>query len=261
MNIRKLVDSLLDLNHLRKFAGFAVLKNVWGSGFKLQVVARPPRGRVLVLSPHPDDDVLGGGGALALHARQGDRVKIIYLFDGSGGEQDPARRRAIARNREAEARLAAQILGANYLEFWRVPDGASILNRSCATKLTRVWRAFAPDIIYAPSFLDPHPDHCATARLLAFFLKKYNFQGLIYSYEVWAPQFINRLVSIDATKELKVQAIKAHRSQLEARGYLDAMIGLAKYRAGMFGAGGYAEGFLSCRRQLYLSLFDLIKKK
>lgn len=261
MNFRRLKDNLLSLNHLRKFAGFIVLKNAWGSGFKLKIMTRPPRGRVLVLSPHPDDDALGCGGALKLHARQGDRIKVIYLFDGSGGiSTSPRRRLMVVKKREAEAYRAAQILGIHELEFWHISDGTLSSTRTAMRKLARVCRAFHPTTIYAPSFLDPHPDHFITAKILADYLAQNNFKGEIFSYEIWAPQFVNRLLCVDGVMNNKIQAIKAHQSQLKAWGYLDAMVGLARYRAGMFNAGHYAEGFLVCRRKLYLSLSDLIKR-
>ena len=39
--------------------------------------------RMTVIAPHPDDEVIGAGGTLALHARQGDRVHVLVAFDGA----------------------------------------------------------------------------------------------------------------------------------------------------------------------------------
>src|SRR6185436_9862342 len=50
----------------------------------------PARGRVLLLAPHADDDVLGAGGTCALHVRQGDPLHVIVAYDGVEG--DPERR-------------------------------------------------------------------------------------------------------------------------------------------------------------------------
>ena len=50
------------------------------------LLAAPPRGSVLVLAPHADDESLGCGGAIVLHHRQGDRVKVVFATDGAAGD-------------------------------------------------------------------------------------------------------------------------------------------------------------------------------
>jgi LmbE family N-acetylglucosaminyl deacetylase len=64
-------------------------------------------------------------------------------------------------------------------------------------------------------------------------------------YEVWTPLFPNCLVRIDATMEVKKQALREYRSQLAQTDYLHASIGLNAHRsAGLMNAhGGYAEAF------------------
>ena len=50
--------------------------------------ASPPEGSILVLAPHPDDETLGPGGSLALHAARGDRVRVVFCTDGGAGDPD-----------------------------------------------------------------------------------------------------------------------------------------------------------------------------
>ena len=71
--------------------------------------------RVLVIAPHPDDEVLGCGGVLALHAMRGDRVRVVVLTDGAAGGD--------AEAREAETRAAATVLGLEQVEFLGLEDG------------------------------------------------------------------------------------------------------------------------------------------
>ena len=46
--------------------------------------------RVLVIAPHPDDEVFGCGGMLAHHAAQGATVRVLVLTDGAGGAPEGA---------------------------------------------------------------------------------------------------------------------------------------------------------------------------
>ena len=42
--------------------------------------------RVLMLAPHPDDETIGCGGSLALHAGAGDPIKVVFLTNGAKGD-------------------------------------------------------------------------------------------------------------------------------------------------------------------------------
>ena len=56
---------------------------LWRSN--VEVLRTPPRERVLVLAPHADDEVLGCGGTIMLHAAQGDPVHVVIAFNGLRG--------------------------------------------------------------------------------------------------------------------------------------------------------------------------------
>lgn len=233
MKINKVKDSLLDLNNLRKLAGFSILGSSARSNIKHTILQAPKKGKVLVLAPHPDDDIIGCGGTIAKHIDQADKVKIIYFSNKN-------------TKREKEARKASEALGVTEIEF----SNNLIIEQfnNCS-------------IIYVPSFLDSNPDHFDLAVNFAKKIKKSPFSGEIYSYEVWTPIFANRLINIDKTFEQKIKALKCHASQLKDRNYIEATTGLAMYRAGMFNAGKYAEAFFCCNKELYLKIFDLISFK
>ena len=65
--------------------------------------------KTLVLAAHPDDEVLGMGGTIALHTKRGDAVRIVVITDGSStqypGDAD-ARQRKNAEAVKAAAELA-----------------------------------------------------------------------------------------------------------------------------------------------------------
>ena len=69
---------------------------------------------VLVLAPHPDDEVFGCGGSLLAHVENKVPVSVVVLTDGSlAGE---------AAQRIQESLAAAKVLGYGEPEFWHLPD-------------------------------------------------------------------------------------------------------------------------------------------
>ena len=163
--------------------------------------------------------------------------------------------------REEEAKSAIKVLGVTDVQFLNLKDGAISANKKTVLELSDLISEDKPEIIDAPSFLDPNKDHFEAANILAQALKKVPYSGTIFLYEVWSPIYTNRLVVIDKTFEAKSKAMSMHKSQLKDRDYLSAMIGLAQYRAGMFNAGKYAEAFFACNKELYIQLFNLVSSK
>lgn len=117
--------------------------------------------RVLCLAPHPDDEVLGCGGTLALHAGRGDAVRVVILTDGSpdGDEQ-------VAAAREAESRAAGRQLGLSDYVFLDYRDGKLGAQWDLVERVVAIMEAFDPDLVYGPSPFEHHSDHRAASRAL-----------------------------------------------------------------------------------------------
>lgn len=119
---------------------------------------------ILVVGPHPDDQELGMGGAIALLASQGHRVTLLDMTDGEPTPHgDPA-------TRAKEAQEAAAILGGASGPLPRIQLG--LKNRfvqhtiEARHKVAGVIRAVEADILFVPYFEDAHPDHLATTRIV-----------------------------------------------------------------------------------------------
>ncbi len=210
---------------------------------------------VLVLSPHPDDDVFGCGGTLAKHKSQGHTVKIVYLCNGDKG-YDKTNKADIVEIRRREAIAAAGLLGIepDALIFLNCPDEQLKPVESLIGPIRDLVGAFSPDLIYLPSFLDNHPDHWNTNLILqATGIKGVN----IFAFEVWTPIIPNRLVDISAFAEQKCKAIQAHQSQLRQLDYQQAVFGLNQYRAKLYSKKkmDYAEAFLFMPVERYVGLY------
>lgn len=212
--------------------------------------------RVWVLSPHPDDDAIGCGGAIIKHIQMGHDVRIVYLCSGDQGIKGE-RVEDVIRIRKSEAQNAAMIMGISLdnLYFMNFGDDTLIQHVDKAVlKILDLFNLFPPDIIYLPSFLDNHPDHFATNSVL----KKCNLKNTIISaFEVWTPLIPNRIVDITNHITLKEKAIKAHISQINALQYDKAILGLHQYRAKMYSKKtmDYAEAFLTLEWEEYTSLY------
>ncbi len=126
--------------------------------------------RLVVVAPHPDDEVLGAGGLIAAAAALGLPVWILALTDGEACYPDapslpPA---MLARMRRAELDVALNRLGVQSggVEHFRLPDG--MLRHEGAALVGRIHRLLQPhDLIATTWARDGHPDHEAAAEAVA----------------------------------------------------------------------------------------------
>lgn len=118
--------------------------------------------RVLVIAPHADDEVFGCGGMLCFHSDRGDQVRVLVLTDGAAG--DPLGTEGdIRAAREAESRAAGAALGLADHRFLGLPDGGLSGVANLEVRLAEELADFDPELVYAPSPQEMHPDHRATS--------------------------------------------------------------------------------------------------
>ena len=211
--------------------------------------------RVLVVAPHPDDDVIGCGGSIIRHIRKGHSVTAVYMTSGEAGSlvhpKDELR-----RIREAEAREAASVMGYGDLIFLRNADGCLLADGEHLTSLVRIIRKKRPVMIYFPHAGEGCRDHRITHEICAEAVHRARgpwFQECpgepwsvesVLCYEVWTPlQEVSYTEEISDCIDLKLEALHRHRSQLASIPYDDAVRGLNRYRGVMTGRGSYCECF------------------
>lgn len=124
----------------------------------------------LVITAHPGDFVWRAGGAIALHARRGYRVKILCLSFGERGESQFAwKQRGMAladvkAGRRDEAERAAAVLGAE-IEFFDCGDYPLRPTEAMLERTIDVFRALNPSFVLTHALEDPYNfDHPAAAH-------------------------------------------------------------------------------------------------
>lgn len=209
----------------------------------------------LAIGAHPDDIEIGCGGTLCLLRDRG--YEIVHLIVTSGEEGALDRDRSdLARQRQAESRSAAEIIGAREVIFLDVPDGSTSYSKEIKVQLIALLRNLRPEIVFTHAKSDQFPDHALVHKLVMGALAvcggpwypeapgaPHQVQTVL-GYEVWNPiPVFQTAVNIEATFDRKLAALRQHASQIETVNYLEAVSGLARYRGVMSLSGAYAEVF------------------
>ncbi len=184
-----------------------------------ELASRP----VLVVAAHPDDEVLGVGGLLAVLARLGADLRLLWATDGEashpGSTAEPAGR--LAAIRRAESSVAAERLGlaAASRTHLGLPDGRLTEREDeLADRLGQLVRD--GEVVLAPWSGDGHPDHEACGRAAG------RVFATVLEYPVWAwhwaepdddrvPWSQARRVDLDTdARERKAAAVGCFQSQV-----------------------------------------------
>ncbi len=221
--------------------GKGLAKSSWNPKF----VEVPPGERVLVLSPHPDDDAIGLGGTIIKMLERGSKVRVVYL---SLPMKDASSREA----RKREALQALEIMG---VSDFNIPDHDLPEPGLLRDLIVKEVKDYAPELVFVPSPLENHEHHLAA---FTAYLEALRILGEVDTalYEVWGMIVPNMAVDITLEAERKAKAIAAYVSQVRAVDYITMVKGLNQYRAISAGSAGQAEVFLYLNRKDLLKLFE-----
>jgi len=215
----------------------------------VESVEQVPRGRVLVLAPHPDDEAIGMGGTLLQHLDNGSQVTVLYLTDG-GGLEEP--REAMRARRRAEAEAVGAATGVRQV-FWTNEDTRLTNDASTVDAMVALLRELEPEHVYAPSIFDHHYDHFSTNQILADALRRLGSLDLtVAGYEVWDDvPFPNWIVDVSRVVARKDALLAHYATPLEytdfsrlCRARTSVHFALYVSSARERADRGYAEAFL-----------------
>jgi LmbE family N-acetylglucosaminyl deacetylase len=180
--------------------------------------------RVLAIGAHPDDLEIGCGGTLIAHSDRGDTVSLLILTDGNG-------RPKAAGLRVAEAEAGAEILGAEAVFWGGLEDGEITDGKETVELIDSVIEQVKPDVVYTLWGTDTHQDHRAT-HLATLAAARRVSRILLYEGPTTVDFRPTLYVDIGDVLDRKIEALRAHASQVEANQLVDveALEAEARYR-------------------------------
>lgn len=173
--------------------------------------------RILVLSPHQDDELLGCGGLLLVFGSCR-TIQVAYITDGKGRPyRSPNEQRALAATRQREARAVCCQLGLCDPIFLNREDGCLTKDKALPDLLEELIGRFKPNVLLAPFPTDAHPDHAATSLALSQVPGSVLSGMRIISYQVHShipDEFLNRYLELsDSVHRAKENALRLYVSQ------------------------------------------------
>lgn len=217
------------------------------------------RKRVLVIAPHPDDEAIGCGGTLMRHKACGDQLCIAYITDGRGSQALKVAPEEMARRRKTEAQTAAAALKIERFDWFNLSEG-DWSYPDLRARLRQLINDFAPDIIYAPSRVDIHPEHHKVAHVLALALLDCETQisaPLIRIYQIQVPLtavLTNLVVDTSSVEDESRNLLDAYPSQY---GSTCRAPRKWRYAAWFYGAANHTEEFLQLSARQYGLLHEV----
>lgn len=214
--------------------------------------------KILVISPHPDDETLGCGGTILKHKDMGDKIYwlIITNIDAKNGwDKD------IIKKRQKEIETVEEMYG--FKKTFKLDYPAAKLDvipiQEIIESMSEVILEIEPEIIYLPNRSDVHTDHQITFKAAYSCTKnfRYPFIKKILMYETlseteFAPTLLENTfipnVFMDITKyfEKKLEIFKIYKSEVMEEPLprsLKVIEAFNKYRGSQIGEK-YAEAFV-----------------
>jgi N-acetylglucosamine malate deacetylase 1 len=214
---------------------------------------------VVVLAPHPDDDVIGPGGTLLRLIQAGARVTCVQATDGSDGwalrDLPDAERRAL---RLAEARAVAQAAGFVEIDCWEADNRAFQRTDALVGRLSELLTRLAPRLVFTPFLTDAHADHLTLNAILADAIPRAGAalaNCRVLGYEVWSLAPAGVVCDVAAVREAHEALLWLYESGMKVDDFVEMCERRNYYNAcRLLGAPGYAEAFHGCAATDYPAL-------
>ncbi len=215
---------------------------------------------ILIVAPHPDDEILGCGGVIAKYSEEGSNVFVLIVTRGTPRLYS-AENIDNVRNEALRAHALLGVKETIFLDF-PAPELDIISSAEISREINDVIKKFNISELYVPHRGDIHGDHrvvfnacLVAARPVGIYTVK-----SIYAYETvseteWAPPFGDdafipaKFVDVSAFFDKKLEAMRCFISQLKPfpnPRSLETLTALSKFRGSTVGFS-HAEAFMIIR--------------
>lgn len=192
--------------------------------------------RILILTPHPDDESIGCGGLILRYAGQCD---VILLTDGAKGNRDWSEEKT-CKVRKKEFQKAMKWLGVRKYGMLDIPDLRLSEYKGRLDKIDL--RGY--DYVLVPGRNETHPDHKVVYDEIRKNIKRRRITVKLLEYEVWTPMAEpSHYLDITEIVGRKKSLIQIYQSALMHIDY-DRRITALNYYRGIH----YGRQFVECYR-------------
>lgn len=188
--------------------------------------------KIMVVVAHPDDMEFSCSASVAKWVKEGKEIVLVQCTSGNKGtSRRDITSAELAELREGEEREACRRLGVQHIEFLQCGDGELMPDLAFREKIVRQIRKHRPDIVITHDPFRPyslHPDHRATGITTVdsvyptardpLYFPEHLASGLephkVAELWLYGSEFPDRFIDVTDTIADKVNALRAHKSQV-----------------------------------------------
>jgi len=206
--------------------------------------------KIIVLAPHPDDELFGCGGTLKKFLEYGSNIHVIYFTSGSENQN-------IAQKIENEAERLCESWGMNPI-FLRQNPKQIELHDKLIDKLCSCISSMDPDIIFTTFFIDDHDDHKKICESLLKIKKRNIKLPQIWSYQIYTTIMPNLVVDITDQIAIKLDWVRKYNSVSGNRDWATFVQGMAAINSRYIPSKNpvFVEAFLRLNPEDYILLIE-----
>lgn len=212
----------------------------------------PSSKRIVVVAPHPDDEILGPGGTLFKSIAGGAQVSCIYMTNGNAADEEEL---------IAQSDAVASRWGYDSFRFG-FHSGNIPLTQQVISKFAEQIKKMNPGALFIPVLLDDHDDHRRVNHLLWKAYAQGFLSGIqieIWGYGVYTPNWPNVIVDVSDVAREKSEAIRMFKNQMRAYDWSHMALGLNAFNTRFLkkpSADNYVETFFVTPLKDYMAICE-----